>query len=390
MQSGPERSARRIFAFTISSDMLTSPLTWFIAFGSGAPPTLGPRPKWSAQPAPVNPRVARLAPAIDSTNLRREIGALGGLLFASSTDMRQWTSMWTSRRRYGGGRDAGLTIRAAICRFLPRRAPVLAAPAARAEPDEAAKGPRERRLVAEAGLARDVDEGSVGGREQLLRALDPALGQPPVAAHPEARLEGAREVADRQLACLRHVREANGPAELLAQELGRPSPLPWREPAGNQHATRPRRSVALHDVGADEQLQVVEGEGGHPGISTEDRQDALGELREDHVVLCDREPDTADGFVAEIGGGFVDRCPANVEVDIVDAASAPHRGLRVEIDHVRVKSGDRSRRDDRTVDPELIGGGRHGPHEHRDEQGGHARRLVDRAGEGTGRLDAGD
>src|ERR1039458_1147889 len=51
---------------------------------------------------------------------------------------------------------AGLTIRAAICRFLPRYAVVLAAPASRAQPDEAVKGAREGRLVTEAGLAGDI------------------------------------------------------------------------------------------------------------------------------------------------------------------------------------------------------------------------------------------
>src|ERR1700691_1865645 len=76
MTSGPERSARRIFAFTISSDMVTSPFTSFTAFASGAAPTLAPG-RWSAQPAPDDrPQLARPAPATDPTNVLREIEAL--------------------------------------------------------------------------------------------------------------------------------------------------------------------------------------------------------------------------------------------------------------------------------------------------------------------------
>src|SRR5580700_5631400 len=60
MTSGPERSARRIFAFTISSDMGTSPFIWFTALAWGATPTLVLAP---AQPVPDDRlQVARPAP----------------------------------------------------------------------------------------------------------------------------------------------------------------------------------------------------------------------------------------------------------------------------------------------------------------------------------------
>src|SRR5271170_1287234 len=44
MQSGPERSARRILAFAISSDMVASPFIWFPSFAGGGAPTLGGGP----------------------------------------------------------------------------------------------------------------------------------------------------------------------------------------------------------------------------------------------------------------------------------------------------------------------------------------------------------
>ena len=76
---------------------------------------------------------------------------------------------------------------------------MLAAPLPRRHPDDPLEGVRERGLVAEPRLGRDIGEWQVMERKQLLRAFDAALGQPAVAGDAEAGLEGAREMADRQL-----------------------------------------------------------------------------------------------------------------------------------------------------------------------------------------------
>ena len=72
---------------------------------------------------------------------------------------------------------------------------------------------------------------------------------------------------------------------------------------------------------------------------------------ENDVLLRDREAKVANAFVAQDGGSLMDCPTADVEVDVVDAAPSPHRGLGREIDHVRAKGGDGSHRDDLAVNP---------------------------------------
>ena len=93
------------------------------------------------------------------------------------------------------------------------------APSTRGQADEAMECPRERGLVSKAALVGDVGERGVLRREQFLGALDAVLCQPAVARNAEARLEGAREVADRQTACAGEVRQPKLTREVRVQEL---------------------------------------------------------------------------------------------------------------------------------------------------------------------------
>src|SRR5258708_31831187 len=99
-----------------------------------------------------------------------------------------------------GGRSAVVRSATTLSLRRPPFAPVLAAEVARRHADKPVERTREGRLVAETGLAGDVDGRCIGQREQLLRALHPAIHEPAMAAHAEARLERPCEVADRQVA----------------------------------------------------------------------------------------------------------------------------------------------------------------------------------------------
>ena len=85
---------------------------------------------------------------------------------------------------------ASAVVRAATTVSLRRSPfpPVLAAELARCHADEPVERTREARLVAETGLASDIDERRIGEREQLSRALDPSLNEPAMATDTEARL----------------------------------------------------------------------------------------------------------------------------------------------------------------------------------------------------------
>ena len=63
-------------------------------------------------------------------------------------------------------------------------------------------------------------------RQQLLRELDAAFLEPAMAAHGEAGLERACEVADGETARTREIRQPDGPVEVRAQELERELALP--------------------------------------------------------------------------------------------------------------------------------------------------------------------
>src|SRR5580700_5463985 len=110
-----------------------------------------------------------------------------------------------------------------------RASSVLTTPVARGCADEPVEGSRERRLIAESGLARDVDEGNARPHEQLLRVFGAPFHQPAMATDAEAHLEGAREMADRQVARSREIRQPNPSIEAFAQELRRSPSLPAGE-----------------------------------------------------------------------------------------------------------------------------------------------------------------
>jgi hypothetical protein len=103
-------------------------------------------------------------------------------------------------------------------------------------------------------------------------------------------------------------------------------------------------------VSADDQLEMVESEGGYARWPTESSHEALRDLREDDVVFGNREPEGADALVAQIGGSIVHRPTPNMEVDVLEPATRPRRGFRRKIDHIRTKGSDPSRRNDLAID----------------------------------------
>src|SRR5579859_2806039 len=142
---------------------------------------------------------------------------------------------------------------------------------------------REGCLIAESGLGGDIDERQLRDKKQLLGVLDSTLGQPTMAGDAEAGLEGAREMADRQIARAREIDEANAAVEVLAQQLRRSTLLPGRKTPIELGASPPRRAVAVQDVRGDDQLELVEGQGRwRPFDAPQERQNALRDLREDH------------------------------------------------------------------------------------------------------------
>src|SRR5258708_39249799 len=115
-------------------------------------------------------------------------------------------------------------------RALPlRTSSMLAAPLARCGADDAAERACECSLVTETRMAGNVGQRHVGEHEQLLGAFDSSRGQPLMARYAEARLEGAREVAHRELALASEIRKPNRAVEVFAQELGDPPTLPRSE-----------------------------------------------------------------------------------------------------------------------------------------------------------------
>src|SRR5580658_6259918 len=91
---------------------------------------------------------------------------------------------------------------------------------------------------------------------------------------------------------------------------------------------------------------MVESKGGYARRPTENRHEALRDLREDDVVFGNREPEGADVLVTQIAGCLVNRATANMEVDVLEPTTGPRGGFRRKIDHVRTKGSDPSRRND--------------------------------------------
>src|SRR5882672_143599 len=136
-------------------------------------------------------------------------------------------------------------------------------------------------------MAANVGQRHLGEREQLLGAFDPSRGQPLMARDTEARLEGAREVADRELALAGEIRKPNRPVEVLAQELGGPPSLPRSEATRGWAALLSQACVLLHHMSSDDQLELVEGEECRSSAPAEEGLDASRYLREHDVLLVD-------------------------------------------------------------------------------------------------------
>src|SRR5580658_7233695 len=120
---------------------------------------------------------------------------------------------------------------------------------------------------------------------------------------------------------------------------------------------------------------MVESKGGYARRPTENRHEALRDLREDDVVFGNREPKGADVLVTQIAGCIVNRATPNMEVNVLKPAIGPRCGLRRKIDHVRTKGSDPSSRNELAVDPKAVFGHCDRSGEDRNEQSGDGRRL---------------
>src|SRR5258707_10857461 len=89
----------------------------------------------------------------------------------------------SNRRRVGAPRTASSRV--------------VATPPSGADADDPLERPCECGLVAESRSVRHFNEGLTRLCEELLGVLDPQASEPAMAGHPEARLEGTREMTDR-------------------------------------------------------------------------------------------------------------------------------------------------------------------------------------------------
>src|SRR5947209_18851783 len=109
-------------------------------------------------------------------------------------------------------------------------------------------------------------------------------------------------MADRQVARACEIHEPKGPVEILPQELRCSPPLASRKAPAQFSASPSCCAVAVEDMCADEQLELVEGQWRRSSLAAQVGQKALRDLREDDVVLTDGHAKAAHALVAERRG----------------------------------------------------------------------------------------
>jgi len=102
-------------------------------------------------------------------------------------------------------------------------------PSSGADPDEVMKCARERCLVIESRLNRDVDQRHAGLAHQLFGMVNAMLHQPLVSGGAERGFEGAGKVANEKSAFACNVRKPDPAMQILMKKFGRSPLLPWRQ-----------------------------------------------------------------------------------------------------------------------------------------------------------------
>ena len=90
--------------------------------------------------------------------------------------------------------------------------------------------------------------------------FDPKLDQPSVTRDTKRSFERAREVAHREVARLRELRESKRAVEVCAKKLGHAPPLPRSEAAARQSVRPGCLGIALDEVCTDDELELIERE----------------------------------------------------------------------------------------------------------------------------------
>ena len=107
-------------------------------------------------------------------------------------------------------------------------------------------------------------------------------------------------------------------------------------------------------MSAEDQIEVVQCQGGRPALPTDVGKNALRELAQNEIFFHNRHPVGLHRINGEIGGDVVQALARNLKKDIVECASKPASGSRVKVDYGGPERWNVGRWDKLIVDPELI------------------------------------
>jgi hypothetical protein len=121
--------------------------------------------------------------------------------------------------------------------------PPLPPPFAGAGADQPREGPREMALLGEAAIQRYFGERQRRPQHQVLRALEPQLDQPAMRREAGGLLEGAAELAERQMAAARDLGETHATDDPCPQHVLGATLLPRREAAASWADGHPHGAI---------------------------------------------------------------------------------------------------------------------------------------------------
>ncbi len=154
----------------------------------------------------------------------------------------------------------------------------MTSPSSGADPNELMECARERRLVIESRLNRDLDQRHAGLAHQLFGVVNAMLHQPLVSGGAERSFEGAGKVADGKSAFACDLREPDAAMHVLMKKFRRSSLLPRRQTSLGTPCLFLEHTVPLEKMCSEDEAELIESQHRETVAPPNERQDAFGDL----------------------------------------------------------------------------------------------------------------
>src|SRR5208337_2300132 len=154
--------------------------------------------------------------------------------------------------------------------------------------------------------------------------------------------------------------QPNASVEARAQHLGGALRLPRCESAGHGLGQASQAAISLQQMGAEHEAELVYRQHARPVSGRSERQNGLGQLRNDQIVLADAELVILNRLDLMIPRNFIQALARHMIVDVVEAAIEGARETRLQVEDAGAELRYKGNIDFSTLDLQLVASQRHG------------------------------